>query len=352
MPLEIVRNDITKMKVDAIVNPTNEYLRPGGGVDAAVHAAAGPRMDAACAKLASCLPGEVRLTRGYKLPCKWVIHTVGPVWRGGGQGEAETLSRCVTNALALAQKQKCASVALPVISAGSYGYPKDQALSVVTSAIRAALQRYDCRVSLVVYDVESFRISLGRFREVAQFVDDRYVSEHPYGRTLRFRQERPPEPPVGAAQPAFDMDEESAQPSLRMSESAGHAPLEDYADIDAYLSSRLDEGFTDMLLRKIDASGMTDAQCYKRANIDRKLFSKIRGNPRYRPSKPTVLAFAAALKLSLAETRVLLAKAGFALSDSSRFDLIVEYCFREGIYDVFEINEILFAFDQPILGGA
>ncbi|MBQ9941838.1 MAG: O-acetyl-ADP-ribose deacetylase [Christensenellaceae bacterium] len=322
MPMEIVRNDITKMKVDAIVNAANSSLLGGGGVDGALHAAAGPELLSECRLLGGCPTGRAKATAGYRLPAKHVIHTVGPVWRGGDHGEKALLTSCYENSLALAAQLGCQSVAFPLISAGVYGYPKAQALRVAVDAIGAFLEEHDMLVYIVVYDKASFTIGEKLFTSIAQFIDDHYALSHTDG-AEEFRRRQ-----------AYMLEAPAAMP----------------AALDDWLMEQ-DEGFSAMLLRKIDESGMSDAQCYKKANIDRKLFSKIRSDAAYRPSKPTVLAFAIALGLSLEETQEMLKKAGFALSHSNKFDLIVEYFIREEIYDVMQINEALFAFDQPLLGG-
>ena len=335
MPLQIVRNDITTMRVDAIVNAANETLLGGGGVDGAIHRAAGPRLLAECRRLGGCDVGEAKATKGYRLPCRYVIHTVGPVWRGGENGEREKLLSCYRNSLALAEKLGCESVAFPLISAGAYGYPRDQALRAATAAIGDFLEARDMTVYLTVFDRASFEIGEKLYRDIAAYIDDRYAEGHFVARSM-------------------PMNLPCAAPALGASKKA--MPKKDAAKNDAFTSlddalRALDESFSRMLLRKIDEKGMTDAQCYKKANIDRKLFSKIRSDPHYRPSKPTALAFAIALEMSLEETRDLLMKAGFALSHSSKFDIIVEYFITRGNYDIFEINEALFAFDQSLLGG-
>ena len=326
MPLSIVRNDITTMKVDAIVNAANESLLGGGGVDGAIHRAAGPDLLKECRTLGGCKTGEAKLTRGYRLPAKFVIHTVGPIWHGGGHGEREKLVSAYRTSLALALEQGCETVAFPLISAGAYGYPKDQALKVAVDTIGDFLLAHDMTVYLVIFDRAAYTIGGKLFADIAAYIDDRYVDAHTDGRETRRRQmamaSMPIAAPVGAVPPSLD-------------EALG----------------RMDESFSQMLLRKIDERGMTDAQCYKKANIDRKLFSKIRSDAHYRPSKPTAMAFAVALELSLEEARELLGRAGFAFSHASKFDIIVEYFIARQNYNVFEINEALFAFDQSLLGG-
>ena len=326
MPLSIVRNDITTMKVDAIVNAANESLLGGGGVDGAIHRAAGPDLLKECRTLGGCKTGEAKLTRGYRLPAKFVIHTVGPIWHGGGHGEREKLVSAYRTSLALALEQGCETVAFPLISAGAYGYPKDQALKVAVDTIGDFLLAHDMTVYLVIFDRAAYTIGGKLFADIAAYIDDRYVDAHTDVRETRRRQmamaSRPMAAPVGAVPPSLD-------------EALG----------------RMDESFSQMLLRKIDERGMTDAQCYKKANIDRKLFSKIRSDVHYRPSKPTAAAFAVALELSLEEARELLGRAGFAFSHASKFDIIVEYFIARQNYNVFEINEALFAFDQSLLGG-
>ena len=326
MPLSIVRNDITTMKVDAIVNAANESLLGGGGVDGAIHRAAGPDLLKECRTLGGCKTGEAKLTRGYRLPAKFVIHTVGPIWHGGGHGEREKLVSAYRTSLALALEQGCETVAFPLISAGAYGYPKDQALKVAVDTIGDFLLAHDMTVYLVIFDRAAYTIGGKLFADIAAYIDDRYADANTDSRETRRRQvamaSMPMAAPVGAVPPSLD-------------EALG----------------RMDESFSQMLLRKIDERGMNDAQCYKKANIDRKLFSKIRSDVHYRPSKPTAAAFAVALELSLEEARELLGRAGFAFSHASKFDIIVEYFIARQNYNVFEINEALFAFDQSLLGG-
>ncbi len=334
MPLLIVQNDITKMRVDAIVNAANRSLLGGGGVDGCIHRAAGPELLEACRALGGCETGSAKVTEGFALPCRYVIHAVGPRWRDGKHGERELLESCYRTALALAAERKCESVAFPLISSGIYGYPKEQALRVAVDAIRAFLENHDMTVYLVIFDKASFQISRTLYAEVASYIDGRYVDSHRENRASRPRRiERsldavypppPPPAPMAAARLPDSLDEALGQ---------------------------IDESFSEMLLRKIDELGMTDVQCYKKANIDRKLFSKIRSNKGYRPSKPTVIAFAVALELPLEETKEMLMKAGYALSRSSRFDIIIEYFISQGKYNVLEINEVLFAFDQSLLGA-
>ncbi len=329
MPLEIVRNDITKMKVDAIVNAANESLLGGGGVDGAIHRAAGPELLKECRKLGGCKTGFAKITRGYHLPAEFVIHTVGPVWQGGEHGEKALLESCYRTSLELAKVNKCESVAFPLISAGVYGYPKDQAIRVAMDTITAFLTKNDMTVYLVIFDKSAFQISSKLFSAVQAYIDDHYVDLHEDSRSYRLQRM------------------EMARPMM----APCAAPMESRAmSLDDALS-QIDESFSEMLLRKIDERGMKDTECYKKANIDRKLFSKIRSDKHYKPSKPTVLAFAIALELSLSETKDMLQKAGFALSHSNKFDIIVEFFIQNGNYDVFAINEALFAFDQSLLGG-
>ena len=333
MPLQIVRNDITKMKVDAIVNAANSTLLGGGGVDGCIHRAAGEGLLAECRTLGDCETGNAKITGAYNLPCKYVIHTVGPVYLGGNNGEKALLESCYKKSLELAKEYCCESVAFPLISSGVYGYPKDKALKVAIDVISDFLLENEMTVYIVIFDKKAYKISEKLFSDIAEYIDDRYVDEHTDYRRESMRLNMPM-PSVMA----MDMCEcYSASVPKALS-------LEDAVN-------SVDESFSQMLLRKIDEKGMTDAQCYKKANIDRKLFSKIRGDVHYKPSKPTAIAFAIALELSLNETEDMLKKAGFALSHSNKFDIIIEYFITEGNYNIFEINEALFAFDQSLLGG-
>lgn len=305
MPLHIVQNDITTMKMDAIVNAANESLLGGGGVDGAIHQAAGPDLLKECRTLGGCKTGQAKITKGYRLPAKFVIHTVGPIWRGGANGERELLVSAYRSSLELALANQCATVAFPLISAGVYGYPKDRAIKVAVDTIADFLLSHDTdmNVYLVIFDRKTYTIGGTLFEDIAAFIDERYGSEYPHS---------------GEEQQAL---------------------------------SQLDETFSQMLLRKMDECGISDAQCYKKANIDSSLFCAIQSDIHYKPSKPVAMAFAVALELPLEEAREMLGKAGFVFSHASKFDIIAEYFISHQNYNIFEINEALFAFDQSQLGG-
>lgn len=346
MPLQIIRNDITKVECDAIVNAANSTLLGGGGVDGAIHKATGRGLLLECMKLGGCKVGQAKITKGYNLPCKYVIHTVGPKWKGGNNNERELLESCYKNSLELAKENNCQSVAFPLISSGVYGCPMNEAFKVAVDTVAEFLMHNDMLVYIVVYNKNALTTSSKLFTDIAQYIDDNYVAEHSLYDSRRINNacESMPLP-----QTRFIPDDEECY-ACTEAPTMSKPLFEDTADLSDIVIT-LDESFSQMLLRKIDEKGMTDSKCYKKANIDRKLFSKIRSNPAYKPSKPTVIAFCIALELSLAETNEMLLKAGFALSHSNKFDVIIEYFIKRGNYNIFEINEALFAFDQSLLGA-
>ena len=360
MPFEIVRNDITRMRVDAIVNAANRSLLGGGGVDGAIHCAAGPELLAECMTLNGCETGQAKITRGYRLPAKYVIHTVGPVWHGGGYRERELLASCYRSCLELAERYGVQSIAFPMISAGAYGYPKDEAMEVAVEEISRFLLHHEMMVYLVVFGRQEFFTGSKLSRDIREYIDDHYAETHVQKhiesqREYLWRRDEKkamrldhsimadamPDAMPGSADDIFDSMSAPDRPACAVS-----GP--DWSE----LVRNMDEGFSEALLRLIDEKGMTDAQCYKKANVDRRLFSKIRSDPEYRPSKPTVFAFAIALELTLPETKKLLERAGFALTHSSKLDVVLEYCIKERIYDVIRINEVLFDLDLPLLGNS
>ncbi len=348
MPLQIIRNDITKLNCDAIVNAANATLLGGGGVDGAIHKAAGKELLQECMKLGGCKTGQAKITGGYRLPCRYVIHTVGPKWNGGQTGERELLESCYRESLRLALEHDCQSVAFPLISSGVYGYPKDRALKVAVDCITGFLFEHDMLVYLVMFDKSSFQIGEKLFADITAFIDDKYVDTHFVSRRTQ-RDEWGESTVFGESEQAtlsresFREGAATASKGISFQKRTVSRSLED-------LLKQEDESFSQALLRKIDEKGMTDSECYKKANVDRKLFSKIRSDVHYHPSKTTAIAFAIALELNLDETKDLLLKAGFALSHSNKFDIIIEYFITNGNYNVFEINEALFAFDQSLLG--
>jgi O-acetyl-ADP-ribose deacetylase (regulator of RNase III) len=327
MPFEIIREDITNLKVDAIVNAANNSLLGGGGVDGAIHRVAGLDLLEECKTLGGCKTGQAKITKGYKLFSEYVIHTVGPIWEGGNKNEEKLLYACYKNSLDLAIEYKLDTIAFPLISSGVFGYPKDLALKVAISVISSYLMNHNLTIYLVVYDKKAFVLSKKLFSSVKSFIDDNYIDENTVYRRNMCEENKVYSEPL----------------SYKVMDSEFGRSLED-------VMKELEETFSEHLLRQIDISEKTDVEVYKKANIDRKLFSKIRSNKNYKPSKPTAIAFAISLELNLDETKDLLKKAGFALSRSNKFDVIIEYFIIEKNYNIYEINETLFAFDQHLLG--
>ena len=345
MPIQIVRNDITKMQVDAIVNAANNTLLGGGGVDGCIHRAAGKGLLEECKTLGGCETGQAKITKGYNLPCKYVIHTVGPIWHGGNAGEKALLESCYRSSLELAKAYGCETVAFPLISAGVYGYPKAQALQVAVDSITSFLIENDMLVYIVIFDKSSFQIGEKLFSDIASYIDDKYVETN-----FEFIHTRTDEAGQSVLLGETNILSVESEPVAMSAPCSPTAPAPKAASLQDMVD-QIDESFSQMLLRKIDEKGMTDAQCYKKANVDRKLFSKIRSDIHYRPRKTTAIAFAVALELDLDETKDMLMKAGFALSHSNKFDIIIEYFISRKNYNIFEINEALFAFDQSLLGA-
>ncbi|MEL7647552.1 MAG: macro domain-containing protein [Sedimentibacter sp.] len=338
MPFEIVRNDITKMKVDAVVNAANSALKMGGGVCGAVFNAAGwEQLSKECDSIGGCSTGEAVITGGYKLPARYIIHTVGPIWQGGDKNEEQLLRNCYLNSLELAKQYGVESIAFPLISSGIYGYPKDKALRVAVAAISEFLLHSEIKVFLAVFDKTALSLSGKLFKSIREYIDDTYAEEKALNDEKR---------KIQSYELQEAVQEEFLSDSILHSVQAPPSGIRKLEDVVA----QLDETFSNMLFRLIDEKGKTDVDTYKKANIDRKLFSKIRSDKNYRPRKSTALALAISLELNLDESKDLLGKAGYAISHSSKFDIIVEYFIQEGNYNIFEINEALFAFDQPLLG--
>lgn len=356
MPLQIIRNDVTKIECDAIVNAANSTLLGGGGVDGAIHRAAGKGLLFECMKLGGCKVGQAKITKGYNLPCKYVIHTVGPKWKGGNNGERELLENCYKNSLTLAKENGCESVAFPLISSGVYGYPMNEAFKIAVDTVAEFLMQNDMLVYIVVYNKNALAAGSKLFTDIAQYIDDNYVAEHlPYdSRRINNLDESMPLPQTRFFSEDYLQESAVLAPACEPCDNSFENIINFYDKSDSLeniIDKTIDESFSEMLLRLIDERGMKDSECYKKANIDKRLFSKIRSNPDYKPSKPTVLAFCIALELPLYKTNEMLMKAGFALSHSNKFDIIVEYFIKQNNYNIFEINEALFAFDQSLLGS-
>lgn len=356
MPLLFVHGDITKLSVDAIVNAANPWLAGGGGVDGAIHRAAGPRLHEACVALGGCAVGEAKITDGFNLPCRYIIHTPGPVWHGGGSGEAQLLSNCYTNSLRLALEHDCESVAFPQISTGAYGYPKEEALQVATDAINAFLTEHDMTVTIVIFDGETLGLRARLLREISELIgpdNPSMLSDALYTSNIRsesapmIREDRIMESESPRkARKFFNPRKGSAKECAAVcSETMLGSAMP--GDLDDFLKQE-DEGFRGMLIRKIGEKGWTDAQCYRKANIDRRLFNHIINDKVHNPKKKTVFAFILALELNDEEAHEMLRKAGYAFAPSVT-DKIIQWCINSHEYDITKANEILFEYDQELL---
>ena len=394
MAFQIVRNDITKITADAIVNTANPEPVFMEGTDSAIYLAAGAdELLSERAKIGPIAEGEVAVTPAFKLDAKYIFHTVGPVWNGGGEGEKETVRKCYLNCLKKACELGIESIAFPLISTGVYGFPKAEALLIATSVFSEFLADHELDITLVVFDNESFTLSGKIFAGVNEYIDENYAAEkisEEYGFTggaaygAGFGAAASGAGFESAAEEVCE-DKEAALIEEREKEreerrsrrknllhsvrdytgleargkSAMAVPAASMAQMEAAskpqrslddVVKNVSETWSQSLLRLITEKGYTDTEVYKRANADRKLFSKIRSNKDYQPKKATALAFALALKLNIDETKDLLGRAGYALSKSSITDLIVEYFIENQVYDIMTINLALYEHNEPLLG--
>ena len=356
MPFQIIRNDITKVKADVIVNTANPKPVIGSGTDSAIYAAAGEEiLLAERQKIGDIAPGKAAVTPAFGLSAKHIIHTVDPAWVDGNHGERDTLCSCYANSLLLAAELKAESIAFPLIATGVYGFPKDEALNIALAEIGRFLLTHDMKVILVVFDKKAFELSGQLIGQIDEYIDEHGVglarqTEYggKYGRNSRRRMEEERMlQSICLADAEPDFEEESFDTALAPSA----APFVDVEgkSLNEVLGG-VGETFQQRLFKLIDASGMDDVAVYKKANIDRKVFSHIRCKEDYKPKKKTAVAFAIALKLDMPTMLDLLSRAEIAFSPSNKFDLIITYFVTNGNYDIFEINAALFKYGQPILG--
>lgn len=392
MPFRVVRNDITKMKVDAIVNPTNRYLKGCSGVDGAVHRAAGKELDNECSTLNGCEVGEAKITNAYKLPCRYIIHTVGPIWNGGTENEEQLLFNCYKNSVELAKGYGLSSVAFPVISSGHFAFPKKIALNIACEAL-SSLTTDSMTIYLVIYDKESLELSSEISDDIECLIDDKYVEAFPGIRNNKMR---------NSLADSINFQNEIIQYKKRMSEYESELEnlcekinsetmrmimisgiyrdfntiidLKEFVDTAKKLNDTFQKNmqekinkmnetvheieeidkrqktlyvqntsisFSEFLLYLIDEKQMKDSDIYKAANISKQTFSKIRYNKDYHPKKEVAVALALALKLNLEETQKLLGTAGYVLSDSIQYDVIIKNCILKGEYNNVKISLIL-----------
>ena len=345
MPFEIVRNDITNMCVDAIVNSANPRPVVGLGTDSSIHEKAGPELLLARQKIGPIPMGQAAVTPAFRLHAKYVIHTVGPVWDGGSYGEEALLRSCYDQSLKLALEHDCKSIAFPLIATNNYGFPKDKALQIAVAAFSAFLLEHEMMIYLVVFDRGAYKLSEKLVSSIASYIDDHYVQSweaSTYGGEKEYRQQI-----IRRRRDEALFRKSSA---LEEAESCTPMVMPMVPSLPDFLK-QADAGFTETLLKLIDKTGKKDSEIYKKANLSKQHFSKIRNNPDYRPTKQTAIALALALELDLEATKDFISRAGYALSNSSKFDLIIRYFIEKGNYNVVEINIALYEFDQSLLGS-
>ena len=354
MPFRIIRNDITKVSADAIVNTANPEPEIGGGTDWAIHRAAGPELLEARRRIGRLAVGQAAATPAFGLPAKYVLHTVSPVWIDGKHREEELLRQAYDTALDLAQSLGCGSVAFPLMAAGTYGFPLDLALATAIRAFTDFLMEREMQIELVLFSGEAFGMAGSVFDDLKSYVDDRYVSER--------NEEEYAMAPGASARPFENRREDIRLRRRQRAEEAakyclGSMPQEAAAPRPAAPGPSLEEilrqgqesTFSEHLLDLLKERSGKDSEVYKRAEVSKQLFSKILNNKDYQPTKSTAIQLAIGLELDLPRTQKLLEKAGYALTRSSKADLVVQYCIEKKIYSVSFINEALYDSGLPLL---
>lgn len=341
MAFQIIRHDITKVKADAIVNTANPAVAVGAGVDFAIYEAAGrEQLLEARAKIGRLEIGEVGITPAFNLSAKYIIHSSGPVWRDGKYRETELLRQCYDKALYLAAKYGCKSIAFPLMSTGSYGFPKELGIQIAVEAFRYFLQEQDMDITLVVFGSHAYKISGGLFENVQAYVNDRYVSN-----VYRYEYGNP-----GSSAPErrniWTQAGQSRQQEERLVTSVSKKIKS--MSLEERLKRMHTKSFEKYLQQLINKKGMKNSEVYAAANISKQYFSKLL-NGKVKPSKGKVLSLAIGLRLNIDETVDFLQVAGYALSPVSQTDVVVEYFIQHQDYNVMKIDIVLFDYGLPLL---
>lgn len=361
MPIEIRKDHLRNLKADAVVNPSDHFLSGLNAIDRQIHSEAVPALDLECGKVYYLNSGSAVITDSYGLGnYRYIIHICGPDYVNGNNGEEKVLKSCFEEVLKLAKANQIASLVIPMYDSGTFGFPKGQAIRIASDTISEYLTDYDMDVILLVDSRDFLDSRSGLYKEISTYLNK--LKPQREEKTKAESKDKKKEKNASHAQQAIHSfgpeyeEEEKSVPLLfdeELSYTAADAELsqtESYPEASDLPSFEPDESFSECLIRMIDEKEMEDPQVYKSANIDRKHFNHIKNTKNYRPKKETAVALAIGMKLDMKETDALLEKAGFLLSKSSKFDLIIRYCIEHSIYDIFRINEILFAEDQKTLG--
>ncbi len=354
MPFKIVRNDITKVKADVIVNTANPNPICASGTDLAIYEAAGKeKLLAERVAIGKIARGHIAVTGAYNLKAKYIIHTVGPVWTDGKHHEFEILENCYRKSLQKALKLKCESIAFPLISTGTYGFPKDKALQIAVSVFSQFLTENEMEIILVVFDKRAFQLSGQIVGDIDSYIDANYVreiykKEYPIKSRRSTRIKELEEKDFNEEMLQRDKDNYPLEEMADTGMTELLVPLENISLEDQL--ANIGASFHDKLFELIDEAHLDNKDVWKRANLDRKHFSKIQCDQNYHPKKKTVMALCIALQLDLEQARDLLARADWAFSPSSKVDLIVQKAIIDKQYDIMQLNVTLFKYTNEILG--
>jgi len=354
MPFQIIRNDITKVRADAIVNTANPAPVVGGGTDWAIHTAAGPELLEARKRIGELRPGQSAATPAFGLPARYVLHTVGPAWVDGGHGEEALLRKAYDAALSLAEELGCSSVAFPLMAAGTYGFPHDLALATAVRAFTDFLLDHRMQISLVLFNADAFGLAGSLFDDLKSYIDDHYVRERV---EEEYRLDASmPMPGRRAGRRTEGVHHRENAPAAQADlapcpppQAAAELPSAHAATLEELLRQHRESSFSEYLLDLLKERSGKDSEVYKRAEVSKQLFSKILNNRDYQPTKSTAVQLAIGLELDMAQTQKLLQKAGYALTDSSKADIVVKYCIERKLYSIPFINEALWDCGLPLL---
>ena len=349
MPFRIIRDDITKVKADALVNPANPEPVIGGGVESAIYEAAGKeKLLEARKELGRLQPGKVGVTEAFNLAAKYIIHVSGLYWEGGNSFEARCLKECYEKALKAALDKGCKSIAFPLLGTGTYGFPKDIGLDVAVSTFTEFLEEYEMEITLVVFDNEAVNVSGKLAYEVKSFIDDKYAlevleTEYKKDRNIECYELPNERFHLLLKEETYDVLDNACTKDTFSAKQPG--------SLEAALKNIYKESFEKHLQQLINKKGLRNSEVYAAANISKQYFSKLLKG-QVKPSKDKMLALAVGLRLNMDETADFLRIGGYALSPISQTDTVVEYFIRKQEYNVLKINIVLFDYGlEPLTNG-